>query len=708
MWKETTVSYPMDGINLQNRRIGEAAMGGKWYETSYRRNLVDMHIDDWNPEFLSRFDPQQYFHCLKAGRIQSPMIYLQSHVGLCNWPTKSGRMHAGFAGRNMVRELIDLCHGDGMDVVGYYSLIYNNWAYDAHPPWRMLDRQGHPSRNDETHGFMNGGRYGLVCPNHLGYRAFVGAQFAELLAEYPLEGIFLDMTFWPMVCYCEQCQRRFEEETRQRIPVTIDWSAPLWRQFQASRQRWLNEFALACTAELQRLQPGITVEHQFSTIHQHWEFGVNEGINDASDYAGGDLYGGHAQESFICKLYYEITRNQPFEYMTSRCDPNLLDHTTTKSLDSLRTHNLLTLAHHGAMLFIDAIDPVGTLHLPVYERIGKVFQESIPYEEHLRGMLWADTAIYFQLESRMDTSATGDRPDYANPQLDAAVGASTALSDHRFLYTVVPSSHADKLMGKKVVILCEAAFLSEAELDRLEAYVRGGGCLYASGSTCPELLQRLLGLELTGRTDARITYIAPTPQGQGLFGEFTADNPLAYQGPQWIAGNPMGHPALATVMLPYTNPDDPTRFAAIHSNPPGIRTDFPAIVYGPCGKGKVIWSAAAFEKNPQQAHKHVFAGLIELLYGPQRPLRTTAPAFVQFTLFADQAHHCQYLNAVSVQEHTPLLPPGDFRVQVRMDKAVRRVLLLPDESEVPFVCSDGQLDFPVENMEMFRMYRIEW
>lgn len=682
-------------------------MSGKWYQTSYRRNLVDMHIDDWNPEFLSRFDPQQYFQCLKAGHIQSPMIYLQSHVGLCNWPTKSGRMHAGFAGQNKVRELIDLCHGDGMDVVGYYSLIYNNWAYEAHPQWRMLDHNGHPSRNDAAHGFMNGGRYGLLCPNHLDYRAFVREQFAELLAEYPLEGIFLDMTFWPMVCYCEKCKTRFREETGHDIPGTIDWANPVWQQFQAKREQWLNEFALACTAELKRLQPDITVEHQFSTIHQHWVFGVNEGVNDASDYAGGDLYGGHAQESFICKLYYEITRNQPFEYMTSRCDPNLLDHTTTKSLDSLRTHNLLTLAHHGAMLYIDAIDPVGTLHLPVYERIGRVFQESIPYEKHLRGNMLSDVVIYFQLESRMDPWAVGEKPDYANPQLDAAVGASIALSDHRYFYTVVPSSHMDKIMDKKVVILCEAAFLSDAEIDHIEQYVRAGECLYASGNTSPELMRRLLGLEITGRTEERITYIAPTLQGQGLFREFAEDRPLAYKAPQVIARNPMGHQVLATVTLPYTNPDDSSRFAAIHSNPPGIRTDLPAIVYGACGKGKVIWSAASFEKNPQQAHRNVFAQLIHRLYDAELPLKTTAPAFVQFTLFEDKEQECLYFNAVNVQEHDTIIPAGTFDVQLRVDALVRRVLLLPDESDVPFTWNNGLLDFRVESMDLFRMYRIE-
>ena len=31
-----------------------------WYKNCYRRNLVDMHIEDWDESFLSEFDPEDY------------------------------------------------------------------------------------------------------------------------------------------------------------------------------------------------------------------------------------------------------------------------------------------------------------------------------------------------------------------------------------------------------------------------------------------------------------------------------------------------------------------------------------------------------------------------------------------------------------------------------------------------------------------------
>ena len=33
------------------------------------------------------------------GKIQSAMLYFQSHVGLCYFPTKTGKLHNAFAGK---------------------------------------------------------------------------------------------------------------------------------------------------------------------------------------------------------------------------------------------------------------------------------------------------------------------------------------------------------------------------------------------------------------------------------------------------------------------------------------------------------------------------------------------------------------------------------------------------------------------------------
>ena len=202
-----------------------------WYENAWRRHLCDMHIEDWSPEFLSEFNPETYLENLKKAKIQNAMIYFQSHVGLCYYPTKTGKMHRAFRGKeDMVKRLTELCHEAGISVTGYYSLIYNNCEHDRHPEWRMLEQNGKSKRENNSNMFSEFAnnaifRYGLCCPNNMEYRAFVSEQIREMAEYFTFDGMFFDMLFWPHMCYCDSCKarwaKRWEEKYRSmRIGMT--------------------------------------------------------------------------------------------------------------------------------------------------------------------------------------------------------------------------------------------------------------------------------------------------------------------------------------------------------------------------------------------------------------------------------------------------------------------------------------------------------
>ena len=237
-----------------------------WYRRSYRRNLVDMHVDDWDASFLSRLDPVEYVRLLQRANVRSAMVYANSHVGLCYWPTASGHMHAGIRGRDVFGEIVTRAKRAGLDVVAYYSLIFNNRACENHPDWQIRDVDGRPSR--DYPGRL--GRYGTVCPNNAGYRAFVEAQVAELLPRYEVDGIFFDMCFWPACCYCDACKERYAREAGADIPTVIDWTDSTWIAFQRAREAWIGEFGLFARRLADRLLPGISVEHNSSPYTGGW------------------------------------------------------------------------------------------------------------------------------------------------------------------------------------------------------------------------------------------------------------------------------------------------------------------------------------------------------------------------------------------------------------------------------------------------------
>lgn len=53
-----------------------------WYYNDYRRIFMDMHINDSNPEYLSKFDVKYFVKTMKEAEITSIVVKAKSQVGL--------------------------------------------------------------------------------------------------------------------------------------------------------------------------------------------------------------------------------------------------------------------------------------------------------------------------------------------------------------------------------------------------------------------------------------------------------------------------------------------------------------------------------------------------------------------------------------------------------------------------------------------------
>lgn len=692
-------------LSMHYKRSGGriAVRGKKWYHSSFRRCLVDMHIEDWDPAFLSGFDPAAYAESMRQAHVQTAMLYANSHVGHCYWPTESGHTHAAAAGRDLLKETAARLRGAGMDVVLYYTLIYNNWACDHVPDCAMRDGAGNGPRKAKGGDGPYTGRYGLCCPNAPAYRSFVREQLTELCRGYTFDGIFLDMTFWPQVCYCGHCRARYAAEAGGEMPARTDWADGRWRAFQAMREAWMTEFALFCTGIVREHKPGAAVEHQYSTAPGDWRFGVTAEMARASDFASGDLYGGYAQQSAVCKLFDSLTTDRPFEYMTSRCYPNLHDHTTMKTQEMLALHNALTLAHNGAFLFIDAIDPRGTMNPEVYRRLGAVFGASQPYEPFLTGEMAQDAGIYYSLTAKYDPD---DPEGGAQPHLQAVLGAADCLRRSHIPFGIVSSTNLGALGRHRFLVLPDLLSVTAAEAEAFRAYVRGGGALYASGRIDLALLGDLFGLAPLGRTKETYTYISPAGDAGGLLPGVSEQYPLAVDGRQALA-RAEGCDVLARVTLPCTDPADFGRFASIHSNPPGEQTAHPALTRRAWGRGVAVWCAAAVEAVDKPPHRACAEAIFRSLLRGEPTAALEGPPCVELLRF-DDGHTCT-IRLVNLQETAPVLPVHGLTVKVACGgRTVRTVEKLPGREPVKFWIEDGNAAFTVDRLDLFDMFRVEF
>lgn len=196
--------------------------------------LLDFHIHECDPEFLSQFDAEEFADCVAAGRMKSATIMTNTHTGLCNSPTEVGRQHSAWKGRDAIAEMIEALHKRDIAVILYYCTIYTDWYWEQHPETRIVDAEG---ESDQLLMGSSGNprRFSVLCPNNEEYRRFVAAQLNELCDRCQFEGVWPDMTFWPTVCFCDSCHKHYTEEVGGEIPRTISWEDPVWVGFQRKK-----------------------------------------------------------------------------------------------------------------------------------------------------------------------------------------------------------------------------------------------------------------------------------------------------------------------------------------------------------------------------------------------------------------------------------------------------------------------------------------
>ena len=659
-----------------------------FYSDLYRRHLLDMHIDDWDPVFMSKFSPEAYVDNLKKAEINYAMVYLQSHVGLCYFPTRVGDMHKALEGRpDLLKRVVDLCHENGIKVCGYYSLIYNTREHDKHPEWRLRDYEGFSSRERDSMetdlAFANPktARYGRCCPNNPEYRAFVYTQIDEMLEYFDCDALFFDMPFWPHTCYCPHCRAAYggdipREDTRELM------------EFKA---RTMGEFVQSVTNYVKQRRPKMAVEHNFaSSVASVTQSGCVEEVLEACDYAGGDLYGDLYNHAFACKFFKNATKNAPFEQMFSRCKPGLRVHTLTKTVDEMKTALSSTMQHHGATLVIDAMDPAGTMDSRVYDRIGEVFRFQKAYEPYFTGEMVEEVGLYYGMRSRLIRTGTTSVTCCAN--------AGKTLARAHIPFGVTGSFH--DLMQYKIIAAPVLSEMEDKDNDRITEYVRAGGTLYLSGCGNAALVERLTGNRFVKMTEENNVYLAPKPGFEALFDGFNADYPLPFEEHAPIVEPRMAE-VLATLSLPYTKPDE-LRFASIHSDPPGVLTDIPAVTVNRFGSGMVIWSALPIENIKFEEYRQIFLNLLHYNTHPAYFFASDAPKNVEITAFKNA--ESVTVNAVVLDEESISTPAAPFTVRVKMQaKAVR---LLPDGEEIPFRQQGDYTVFTTRTLHIFDMYEL--
>jgi len=700
------------------------------YFTRLRRTLLDMHVPDWDPAFLSRFDSEAVANSYARAGFNAAMIYCKSHVGLCNWPTRVGRQHRGLNGRDIVGELVDGLHARDIQVCAYTSVAFDNDVYLDHPEWRVVPCFRHPNPRSMS-------RYGILCLNQQDYLRYERDQISELLSRYKFDAFFIDMAFWPTVCVCDACRARARAETGADMPERIDWESPEWARFQDARIRWAAEAAGDLLDHARTLRD-IPMYHNFGISFNGWQVGKVLRSFERDDFVGGDTYGDRANQIFVSKVLSAVSRGRP-EFMTS-ITVNLSDHETLKTSARMLSQVLVASSADCAFLFIDAVDPDGAIDSGRYEEIGKAFEQTAPYEGYLGGESIADFGVYYSTEAAVDLGENGvaladTRPSYgkATPHVVAATGACRALQRAHLPFDVVTFRQLGQLGRYKVLILPEATRLSSEEIEAFRAYVKAGGALYASGGssllmTTGERLDDfalgdVFGATFEAEEEGTILYLKP------------ADETLRHAiGPQryltlrnGVRRSAIARPAetvttvvrlatsskgktLASLTLPFAYPARGSsldeQWSSIHASPPWEERDHPVLVENAFGKGRAIYSSASLESYAEEAYQRAFVHLMRRLAGDGvRVGAETHPAV--WVEARDQAEKSRVVvTLLNYPAEEPALPAAaTLHLRAPEGKRFTRISKAPNGEAVAFaVVEGGGANIKCDPVSVFDLY----
>ena len=684
-----------------------------WPGKVFRRYSVDMHVPDWSPELLSRFDAEQFVGLIAEGGAQSMMMMANSHTGLCVWKTKIGRMHANLRGHDFFGDVVEQCRRRKVHPIAYFSVIFDNASFESHPDWRIQRAEG-----DES---ILKGRYGICCPNSP-YRDYVFACTQELAANYDIDGLFCDMTFWPAICYCEHCALRFRREQGAELPRLVDWDDPVWRSFQKARQQWLIDLVTHISEGIKKVRP-ITVSHQCSTIFHNWTLGSPLDLSTLADYPSGDFYGGPTQHSLACKVYHGLSRTRPFEFVTSRTRI-FTDHVTVKPMAELRTECFVATLHSAALMLVDYINVDGTLNPDVYRYLQSLSAQRAAFEPFLGGDLLADAAVYYDKESMYNPDE--NKVDVTKlqavdkcPHRDAVVGAARILQRAHIPFGVCTNANLNQIGKYRFAILPSVLELTAAQAQQIREYVDRGGILIATGVTSLDRLrpggpafhlQDVFGVRYKGLIGTKITYISPLDDG--LRKAIWPQDFLSFGGPMVQVEALPGTTVLATVTLPFVAPElghaIGSHFAAIHSNPPALeRGQDPAIVVHSFGKGRSIWLAGSIESSEEPVNSQLFLHLINSYVSKPFHFEVDTHPSVEAILFHQAEQRCLLIGLLNLEREFPQINVGaSVRVKLPAGTKPREIFRLPEKTHLSFQTEDGYARFRFEPFDGITMAQL--
>ncbi len=576
-----------------------------------RQVHLDFHTSPFIGGVAADFDAAAFARRMREAQVASVTVFAKCHHGMSYYPTRVGERHPHLGGRDLLGEMIEALHREGIRAPVYTTVCWEERVADLHPEWRQMYADGRfagvaTSADGHT---VQPGRWRFNNFAHPDYQDYIEAHLGEILEAYPVDGFFIDIVFMDKgACFSDACMRK-----RAALGLTADTPENNAR-FESAMQV---EFAERFTRFIRGRAPHASVFFNASNraftdggVGWHARAGLQTHIELESLPSG--FWGYYHYPRLARQL---MLWDKPWLGMTGRFQKMWGDFGGLKPQAALEFECFRAQAMGGGCSVGDQLHPRGVLDAGAYRLIGAVYAQVAAAEAVYAGSRpCPSVGILLAGQPGMDEQQAGLSEEGAVLMLEELKHDAAVLDDR------------SDLGAFDLVILPDSTVVTESLRAKLRDYWAAGGRLLASARA---------GLGADGSW--ALDFLPFRPAGpeplypsywraaDGFCPEYAGDCRVIYQQGQRVETT---GPAtvLAERVPPYFKRSD-LRFCSHFQTPPDPAAMTAPAVLG--GERWVYFADPVFREYRQSGNRHVRAFLAAALERlGVKPLAAGLPAHV--------------------------------------------------------------------------------
>lgn len=658
----------------------------KYQHLPFRQIHMDFHTSDKIAQVGQGFDADVFAVTLERAHVNSVTCFARCHHGMLYYDSKKypQLVHPGLQKRNLLERQIEACHARNIRVPIYTTIQWDHYMSQKHPDWVCLNEHGQMVDfcSEKPNNVYESGFYRTLCVNNPDYRNFLFDHTAEICESMPVDGFFFDIVN-VVDCSCPHCIAGMRQEgyDPNKKNERLLYAKRMLDQFKHDLSAWVWSKVPVATVfyNSSHIEPDL---RDSKDAYSHWEL---------ESLPSGDW--GY----FHFPIAARLGRTMGLEMVgqTGKFHTVWGDFHSFKNPEALAYECFRMLAYNARCMIGDQLDPDGVISPAVYDLIGGVYAQIEKKEP------WCLDAVAVNEMAIYTPEVLGFKSGCGGMAPRSVQGAAMMLEELGYQFDIVDGS--GDLNQYRLLVLPDELTFDDAMAHKVDQYLQQGGKIIASyhsglKSDLAEFALPSFGVDKVGEAPYSPDFIYPT----GIMGDGLPETEhVMYQ--QGLEVTPAtGAEVLMQTRIPYFNRTW-EHFCSHRHTPSSHQPGYPAVTR----KGSVIYfmhpifSTYAF-LHPRWC-RTIFNNAVKLML-PDQLVQHNGPSTTVVCLNEQTQEHRYVLHALHVipyknceQIYTidDLIPLHDLTFSIKTLQPVKRVRVVPDDIDLPFIHDQGRISFTV-------------